>query len=49
MADDLGRYLAGEPVRARPVNALTRVWKAARRRPVACGSWRHGRSDCCPC
>jgi eukaryotic-like serine/threonine-protein kinase len=37
LADDLRRFLDGEPVQARPISAGERLWKWARRRPAAAG------------
>ncbi len=35
LANDLGRYLDGEPISARPVSLATRVWKKAKKNRVA--------------
>jgi hypothetical protein len=37
LADDVRRHLAGEPIRARPIGRVERLWRWCRRYPLAAG------------
>ncbi len=39
LAEDLRRFLAGEPIRARPISAVSQLLRWARRRPALAAAW----------
>jgi serine/threonine protein kinase/WD40 repeat protein len=37
LADELARYLRGDPIHSRPLGTISRAWRSLRRRPAAAG------------
>ena len=46
LADDLGRFLNREPVKARRIGPIGRLWRVARRHPGITASRRPRRRSC---